>query len=485
MKLFGFRKKKPSLPPLRLANTLTRTKEDFSSLQPSKATLYSCGPTVYDYAHIGNLRAYVFSDMLKRTLIENGYRVNHTINITDFGHLSGDGDDGEDKMMVALKREGKPRTMEAMKEIADRFTDAFKEDVRALNILPPTQYTRASEYMREEVALVKMLDEKGYAYKTSDGLYFDISRFPTYGKLGNINLAALKEGARVEANPEKKHPADFAIWKFGELGWDSPWGKGFPGWHIECTAMAFATLGKQIDIHTGGIDHISTHHNGEIAQAEAATSKVPYVRYWMHSAFITLESKRIGKSVGNAITLRQVMDRGYNPLVYRYWLLTGHYNSPMNFTFEALDGAKQAHFKLKRHIFEELAGATKGVASNAYYVRLMEKLNDDLDTPGAIALLWEVVKDKDLAPGDRRATIKQFDEVLALGLFKEGVDGAQPVGFIKVELLPVKVKKLVAERESARKEKRWEDADGLRQAINMEGYVVEDSPQGMRVTKSQ
>ncbi len=483
MSFFGSKKKKQALPALYFTNTLSRTKEEFVAREPGKATIYTCGPTVYDFATIGNLRSYVFADMLKRTLIENGYKVNHTINLTDFGHLSDDADAGEDKMMIALKREGKPITLAAMATIADRFADAFKADMGALGVLPPSQYSRASEYMREEIALVKVLDEKGYAYETKDGLYFDVSRFAAYGRLGNINLESLKEGARVEANPEKKHPADFAVWKKGELGWDSPWGKGFPGWHIECTAMAFATLGKQIDIHTGGIDHISTHHNGEIAQAEAATNRVPYVRYWMHNAFITIESKRIGKSMGNAITLRQLIDRGYNPLVYRYWLLTGHYSSHMNFTFDALDGAKQAHYRLKRHILEELREAKGGTISPTYYERFMAKLNDDLDTPGAIALLWEAVKDKTLSPADKRATLEQFNEILGLGLFSKDAEHQSP-SFLKMELLPPDVQVLVHEREKARKEKRWEDADALRQDINMKGYVVEDSPQGMKITKS-
>lgn len=481
MGFFSFRKNTPALPPLYLKNTMTRSLEAFSPLQAGRATMYTCGPTVYDFVHIGNLRSYVFADILKRTLLLNGYWVNHTINITDFGHLVSDADQGDDKMMVALRREGKEPSREAMLKIADRYTEAFEKDMDALGNLPPSQYARASEYIRKEIALVAMLREKGYTYDTSDGVYFDVERFPQYGKLGNINLAALKEGARVEANPEKRHPADFAIWKKGELGWDAPWGKGFPGWHIECTAMVFATLGKQIDIHTGGIDHIATHHNGEIAQAEAATGKAPYVRYWLHNAFITLEDKRIGKSVGNAITLTQLKERGYPALAYRFWLLTGRYDSPMNFTFEALDGAKQAHYKLRRFMGEELRNVRAGNIEESYERRFIEAMNDNLDTPKAIALIFELIKDSKVSKEDKRATIEFFDETLALGL---STPIESEVKTLAIETLPADIQELIRERETARKEKRWDDADALRETLNLKGYLVEDSPQGTKVTKA-
>lgn len=480
MSLFG-KKPEPKLP-LFLHNTLSRTDEEFTPLTPGEVKMYSCGPTVYDYVHIGNIRSYVFSDLLKRTLIANGYKVNHTINITDFGHLTGDGDDGDDKMVTALKREGKPYSMAAVKEIADHYTDAFKHDMDAMGIMPPTHYTRASEYIRDEVALVKVLDEKGYTYETSDGVYFDISRFPTYGKLGNINLEKLREGARVETNPEKRHPADFAVWKKGDMGWDSPWGKGFPGWHIECTAMAFATLGKQIDIHTGGIDHIATHHNGEIAQAEAATNKVPYVRFWMHNAFITLDNTKISKSLQNGIRLQQLIDLGYSPLTYRYWLLTGKYSSPMNFTFETLDGIKNAHYRLRRHVYEDLAGIKPGEVDASYKEKFLKALNNDLDSPSAIAILWDVVKDKTLAKEIQLATIRYMDEVLQLGLSDEK-GTALKLDIVTIETLPSDVKELVEAREKAREEKHWGDADSLRGAINLKGYLVEDTPNGIKITK--
>ncbi|MCA9363925.1 cysteine--tRNA ligase [Candidatus Kaiserbacteria bacterium] len=479
---FGKKKRVYDARPLSLYDTLSTQKKVFAPLSQKQVTLYTCGPTVYDYATIGNFRSYVFADTLKRTLVYNDYTVNHTINLTDFGHLTSDADEGEDKMMKGLKREGRPVTLTAMRELADGYIEAFQHDMDSLNILPPTQYTRASDFVREQIALIKTLEDKGYTYETSDGVYFDVSKFPTYGKLGKINLDTLKDGARVEINPEKKHPADFALWKKGLLGWDSAWGKGFPGWHIECTAMAFASLGKQVDIHTGGIDHIATHHNGEIAQAEAATKKT-YVQTWMHNAFITVEDRRIGKSEGNAIILRQLKDRGYQQSTYRYWLLTGHYRSPMNFTFEALDGAKQALFKIKRFVFEDTV-STDGHVVVPYQKRFHEAVNDDLDTPKAIAILWELLKDESLPKEDRIATLKDMDRVLGLGLNEARDTAARELGIISPEDVPEEVQKLIDEREAARVARNWEQADLLREAINLKGYTLEDTPNGPKVSKS-
>lgn len=484
-KFFGVFKKTEQLPtaPLYLYNTLNKSSDAFTPLKAGVATIYTCGPTVYDYAHIGNLRSYVFADILKRTLERNGYEVNHTINITDFGHLTSDADEGEDKMMIALKREGKPATLNAMYDVANKYIDAFMDDVEALNIIHPTQYTRASEYVKEQIALIKTLADKGYTYETSDGLYFDTSKFPEYGKLGNIDIKKQKEGARVEVNPEKKNPVDFALWKKGLLGWESPWGKGFPGWHIECTAMVFSSLGKQIDIHTGGIDHIATHHNGEIAQAEAATGK-QYVQVWMHNAFITIDGKRIGKSLGNMLSLSHLKGQGYSPDVYRYWLLTGHYRTTMNFTFEALDGAKRALYKLKRFIYEE-CGNKEGAVNTTYRDRFTKTLHDDLDTPGCIALLWEVVKDNTLSQGDKVATLRHFDNVLGIGLRDQLDDVVRELGVISPDDVPQEVQSLIDEREAARVAQNWEEADRLREAINLKGYAVEDTPEGPRISKEE
>lgn len=491
MPLFDFLKKKQtgteSETPVFLFNTLTKQKEQLHSIRPNEITLYTCGPTVYDYATIGNLRSYIFADILKKTLVLNGYKVKHTINLTDFGHLTSDADEGEDKMMTALKREKKPITLSAMRDVADIYIETFKEDIDELNIARPTQFTRASDYIKEQIALIKTLVHKGYTYETSDGVYFDISKFPTYGKLGNIDLQKLKDGARVEINPEKRHPADFALWKKGLLGWESDWGKGFPGWHIECTAMVFASLGKQIDIHTGGIDHIATHHNGEIAQAEAATGK-QYVRYWMHNAFITIEGKRIGKSEGNAIVLRQLRERGYPGDVYRYWLLGGHYRTQMNFTFEALDGAKQALYRLKRYMFEEYLPANavkKGAVCDDYQQHFIKALNDDLDTPKAIALVWELIKDTTVTPSDKAVTLKSFDSVLDIGLRDEPDAVIRELGILEESEIPEDIQKLLEERELARVARNWSEADRLREALNLRGYTVVDTANGPRVSKVQ
>ncbi|MEZ4195577.1 MAG: cysteine--tRNA ligase [Candidatus Paceibacterota bacterium] len=339
-------------PPIYFFNTASNKLEQFKPLNPAKVLIYSCGPTVYDYIHIGNLRSYVFLDILKRTLIFHGYEVENTINLTDFGHLTDDGDAGEDKMMKGLKREGLPVTLEAMRDLSDQYIQAFYDDCDAMRIMAPTHFARASEYVEAQIRLIETLDGKGYTYETSDGVYFDIQKYPEYGKLGHIDLEQIKSGARVEVNPEKRHPADFAVWKKGLLGWNSRWGKGFPGWHIECSAMAMATLGKSIDIHTGGIDHIPVHHNAEIAQSECATGKT-FVNYWLHNAFITIDNTKISKSLGNSINLRHLIDRGFTGEDYRYWLLTAHYRSPVNFSWDALKSAKQALFRLRRFVYED------------------------------------------------------------------------------------------------------------------------------------
>ncbi len=442
--------------------------------------MYSCGPTVYDHAHIGNLRSFVMADLIKRVCLYNGYEVKHTINFTDFGHLTSDGDEGEDKMMKALKREGRPITLAAMREMAEVYMQSFKDDNRLLRNIPPTQYTPASEFVNEQIHLIRTLYEKGYAYETSDGVYFDISKFPQYGILGNIDVAALKDGARVEVNLEKRHPADFALWKKGLLGWESAWGKGFPGWHIECTAMAFTTLGKQIDIHTGGEDLQYTHHNGEIAQAESATGK-QYVRYWLHNAHLKINDTKIAKSLGNGIRLPSLVAQGYSPLAYRYLLLGGHYRSPMNFTMEALESSKQALFRLKRFVFSEQS--TGGIVNETYRTQFHAAINDDLDTPRAIAIMWELMKDATVNDADKVATLRNFDTVLDIGLSDEPSEVRRELGIMQDEEMPAEVQTLVAARAVAREAKDWAEADRVRESINLLGYTVEDTPQGQRISK--
>jgi cysteinyl-tRNA synthetase len=479
--MFGRFSKKPAPPPIHFFNTASGKKERFEPLKKGVATMYSCGPTVYDHIHIGNLRAYLLPDLAKRLLQYHGYDVRHTINFTDFGHLSDDADAGEDKMMKALRREKKPITLSAMREVAETYMESFKRDNAKFRNEPPTTYAPASDYVREQIALIRTLADKGYAYETSDGVYFDVTKFPRYGVLGHIDIGKLKEGARVEINPEKRHPADFALWKKGLLGWDSVWGKGFPGWHIECTAMAFATLGKQIDIHTGGEDLMYTHHNGEIAQAESATGK-RYVRYWLHNAHLSIDEKKIAKSAGNGIRLSGLEDKGYPPEAFRYLLLTAHYRTPMNFTFEALDSARAALFRLKRHFFEEY-GNERGAPHAGYLQRFLEALGDDLDTPKGIAILWELIKDAAVSSGDKRATLEEFDRMLGLGLSDSKENAVRALGVISAADVPEEIRKLLEARETARRERRFDEADALRQEINLKGYTLEDTPEGPRISK--
>lgn len=478
-------------PPLFLLNTKSRSKEAFSPLKKDVVLLYSCGPTVYDYAHIGNLRSYVMADTLKRVLLWNGYAVRHVTNITDVGHLTGDNegdaDTGEDRMEKRARETG-----ESARELANRYTEAFMTDIEALNIKKKNiTWTRATDYIGQQIALAKTLEEKGYAYHTSDGIYFDTLKFPEYGALGGVDLKGIKEGARVAANAEKRHATDFALWKFSPRGvkreqeWESPWGVGFPGWHLECTAMIFAELGRSIDIHTGGEDHIPIHHNNEIAQAEAATGK-PYVRYWLHNAFITIDGKRIGKSLKNTIRLDQVADRVGSALAYRYWLLTGHYRTPMNFTWEALEGAQAALTKLHRLFLEEL-GTKNGEPNESYLFRIKEAVNDDLDTPKAIAILWEIVKDENLTKPDKRATILAADLVLGLG-FSEGkkkLKDMQKISVVAREELPEDIRILMEERSAARERGDFAAADQARDALREQGYTIEDTPEGPRVHKEK
>lgn len=469
--------------PLYFYNSLTQKKELFKSQKDGAVTMYSCGPTVYDHVHIGNLRSFLVADLVKRVCMYNGYTVKHTINFTDFGHLTGDGDDGEDKMMNALKREGKPITLTAMREVAETYIRSFKGDFEALHNIPPTRFTPASEYVPDQIRMIKTLYEKGYAYETRDGVYYDISRFPTYGKLGNVYLADQESGARVVVNTEKRNPADFALWKKGLLGWESPWGKGFPGWHIECTAMAFATLGKQIDIHTGGEDLQYTHHNGEIAQAEAITGK-PYVGYWIHNAHIRINDTKISKSLGNGIRLSSLVDEGFSPLVYRYWLLTSHYRTGVNFTLDAMKASKQALFRLKRFLLE--GGISEGgIIHRAYQKRFHTAINDDLDTPRAVALMWELIKDDSVTRADKIATIQEMDSVFDIGLNDTFDDITRELGVIEKDTIPEDIQALLDERNLARTVQNWSEADRIREMLNLKGYTVEDTPQGQKISRSQ
>lgn len=450
-----------------LWNTMSGEKEPFSSLEKKKVGMYNCGPTVYNYAHIGNLRSYVFADILKRTLVYNKYKVNQIINITDVGHLLGDGDDGRDKVEEGAKKENKTAS-----EIIDFYTLAFLEDLKMLNIdIRDIKFPRATKHITEQIDLIKTLEQKGFTYKTSDGIYFDTQKFKPYGKLGNIDLAHLKEGARVTINSQKKHNTDFALWKFCEpyekrqQKWMSPWGEGFPGWHIECSAMAIKYLGETFDIHTGGIDHIPVHHNNEIAQSESATGK-KYVRFWLHNAFVNMAGEKIAKSAGGFLRLADVVTRKINPVSYRYWLLTAHYRSPITFTWEPLQSADTALIKLVR-AYSELPNF--GKISKKWLEKFETHINNDLDTPGAIAEMWNMMRDKTVSARDKKSTLSEFDKVLGLNL-----KNLAKVMLADDKKIPDVVKKLIKERNLARKNNDWKKADDLRAEILKEGFEVND-----------
>lgn len=470
LKIFNSSKKLSAVP-LRLANTLSGEKEIFEPLSQNGATMYNCGPTVYNYAHIGNLRSYVFADILRRTLEYNGYKVKQVINITDVGHLTSDADQGEDKVERKAKTEKK-----SAREISDFYTKAFLKDLQNLDVKTErTEFVRATDHIKEQLALIKILEQKGYTYRTSDGIYFDTAKYPPYGKLGKINLAGLKEGARVEQNTEKRRLTDFALWKFSrpeearQQEWPSPWGVGFPGWHIECSAMSMKYLGETFDIHTGGIDHIPIHHNNEIAQSEAATGK-PFVRFWLHNAFVNIEGAKMAKSEGIFLTLERLKEMGISAPSYRFWLLGAIYSTPLIFSGESVKSAENAFRKL-REGFTKL-GKKTGRVNKMYEERFHQAINDNLNTPVALATIWQLLADSSLSSADKRATLLKFDQVLGLGLDK-----------IKTIPLPAEVKKLLDERTVARTNKNWQKADDLRDKIKSLGFEVKDNEDGQTTSK--
>ncbi len=457
---------------MRLFNTRTRNIEEFSPLtEDNIVRLYTCGPTVYNYAHIGNLRAYVFADILRKALSYNGFEINHVMNITDIGHLASDADSGEDKMTKGLLREGKALTLENMRSLAEFYTRAFNEDLKKLNILPPTGQYYASDYVAEDIELIERLEEKGYTYQTSDGVYFDTEKMPDYGVLWGGKRTVDTNHARIAENTEKKNGADFALWKFNEsIGYPSPWGQGFPGWHIECSAMSMKFLGEQFDIHTGGIDHISIHHTNEIAQSECATGKKPFVNFWLHNEFVDTGGEKMAKSGGNSLTLNTLIEKNINPVAYRLWLLMAHYRTKVNFNWEALEASETALNRL--YALYRGLGNEMGKISQDYRNKFLGFISDDLDTSRALALLWEVFKDETLSRGDKKATVLDFDRVLSLGFAD-----------LKEEEIPLEVLKLGEEREKARVNKDWAQSDALRAQINSLGYEVKDTPEGSKIHK--
>ncbi len=449
---------------LKLYNTLSRKKEIFNPIKRGEVGLYTCGPTVYNYAHIGNLRTYIFEDILKRVLLYNGYKVKHIMNITDVGHLTGDRDMGEDKLEKGAKREGKTAW-----EIADFYTKAFKKDLKLLNIIEPDIWSRAAsdKNIKKQIELIEILEKKGYTYKTSDGIYFDTSKVSDYNKLSHLKLEELKEGARVEKNPEKKNPTDFALWKFSpknekrQMEWKSPWGIGFPGWHIECSAISMRHLKNQLDIHCGGIDHINVHHTNEIAQSEAATDK-KFFNYWMHGAFLNIKGgKKMAKSEDNFLTIENAfLKKGINPLVFRFATLQTHYRKPMEYSEDSIKSAKNALNSLYDQIIK--LGKKKGMVNENYQKIFLSAINDDLNMPKALAVLNKVIK-SNLSEKDKLATLLDFDKVFGLNF----VD-------LKKEKIPQNILELGEKRQKARQEKNWELSDELRREIEKEGFLVKD-----------
>ncbi len=449
-----------------LYNTLTRQKQEFIPLKKGKVGLYTCGPTVYDYAHIGNLRTYIFEDVLRRVLEYNSYKVKQVMNITDVGHLTSDADEGEDKLEKGSKREGK-----SVWEIAEYYTQAFKENLKDLNIEEPTVWCKATDYLKEQIDFVKKLEKKGLIYKTSDGVYFDTAKYPDYAKLAKLNLKGQKAGVRVVVNNEKRNPTDFALWKFSpkdskrQMEWKSPWGVGWPGWHLECSAMSIKKLGKEFDIHCGGIDHAPVHHTNERAQNWGLLGK-EVVHFWLHGEFLVIASasggnnEKMAKSEGNFITLRTLKDKGINPLAYRYFCLQAHYRSKLNFSMQALKAAQNGYNNLVR----EIANFDKPkIGCAEFEERFLSAVNDDLDMPKALAVLQELLK-SNYPSSAKRASLIQFDKVLGLNLNQ----------YKTVTQVSPDVQRLINERQTARENKDYRRADEIRQQLEKHGITIKD-----------
>ena len=454
-----------------LYNTKGRTKEKFVPLHSDEVRMYHCGPTVYNFAHIGNLRAYVLADTLRRTFEWSGYAVKQVINITDVGHLVSDADDGEDKMQKGAQREGKTAW-----DIAKFYEAAFKEDLSLLNIKTEgTHFPRATEYIQEQIELVQTLEQKGYTYKISDGIYFDTSKFDRYADFAKLDIKGMQEGARVAVNDEKKNTTDFALWKFSptnekrDMEWESPWGIGFPGWHIECSAMSEKLLETPFDIHTGGIDHIPVHHTNEIAQSECA-SEHEYVHYWMHVNFLNIKDGKMAKSGDNFIRLQTLIDRGISPVAYRYWLLTSHYRSAVDFSFEALEASQKALIRLY-DTYQALPKDIQGTPNEEVLENIQLSLNDDLNTAQAIAYVWEYVKGDDLGE-NKKATLDELDEVFGLQFISQ-----------KKEVIPEDVIALAEARLLARAQKDWVESDRIREEIEAKGFSIKDTGDQYQIFK--
>jgi cysteinyl-tRNA synthetase len=467
---------------LTLYNTRTKRIEDFKALHPPKVTVYCCGPTVYDYAHIGNFRTYTISDFLVRALKYLSFTTTYVTNITDVGHIVSDADQGEDKLEKGAKREGKTAW-----EIASFYTDRFIEDSKTLNLLEPDVRPKATDHIKEQIQMVKTLLAKGFAYQLTDGIYFDTAKFPSYGALTGQNLDELREGARVEANPNKHNPTDFTLWKFSpsdqkrHMEWESPWGTGFPGWHIECSAMSRKYLGEQFDIHTGGADLIPVHHTNEIAQSEAASGKSPVVSYWVHVQFLMVDNEKMAKSKGNFYRISDIQEKGYDPLALRYFYMTSHYRTFSNFTWNGLAAASTSLLELRRLIAKLRSDTGRTTLSDeklekidAFNDAFIAAISDDLNMPKALAVVWETLKSNIPSP-DKYDLLMNFDEVLGLSLSQQ-----EPPK--NIEPIPEEIQTLVKKRNDLRIQKLFKESDEVRKEIEKD-YILTDTPEGTVVTK--
>jgi cysteinyl-tRNA synthetase len=463
-----------------LYNTRTRRKERFEPLEPGRARVYSCGPTVYSPQHLGNMRPYVFADLLKRALLAEGLTVVHVINVTDVGHLTDDADAGEDKMEMAARRTGR-----RAEEIAAEITARWQRDLARLHCLPPETLCKASEHVADQIEMIRILEQKGVTYRIEDGIYFDVSKFPRYADLARLDLEGQHGGHRAGDVAGKRNPQDFALWKFAKPGvvrqqeWDSPWGRGFPGWHIECSAMSTRYLGRQFDIHTGGVDHLPVHHTNEIAQSETALDVHPWVNVWMHEEHIDFQGRKMSKSEGSILTLDDLVARGIRPLAFRYFLLQAHYRKQQTCTEEALEAADRGYRRLLLATAELREVRKQADAERVARLagRFRAAVRDDLNAPRALAVTGEVARDRSLPPEDRRALLAGFDEWLGLDLLGAELPDAEQESDPEIDAL-------VARREEARARRDFAEADRIRDTLSRQGILLEDTAQGPRWRRS-
>lgn len=468
---------------IRLFNTMTRKIEEFKPLVPGKMGFYSCGPTVYWDQHIGNMRSFVNSDILKRMFIENGYDVHHVMNITDVGHLTSDEDTGEDKM-----EKGAAREKLSVWDIAQKYIDSFLRDIDSLNIIRPTDMPRATDYIPEQIEQVKKLQDLGYTYEIpGDGIYYDTSKFPDYGALGGQDLSELRAGARID-DTGKRNPTDFALWKFSPtdkkraMEWDSPWGVGFPGWHIECSAMSMKLLGPHFDIHVGGQEHIKVHHSDEIAQSEPIVGK-PWVNYWVHYEWLLSKDGKMSKSSGDFLTVQDLIDRGYDPMAFRYMLLMGHYRQPLDFSFDALDAASNGYKSMVRKVAELLSVASAETIDNAtfnqWHDKMLATISDNMKTAETLVLVHELLRDTSVNAATKIALFEFIDRLLGL----QFIDRAKKLNNAESETAPAEIQALADERAAAKSAKDWARADELRAQIDAAGWSVVDTRDGAKLVK--